>query len=143
MMKRFKMDYELSKRTYEQYSALLEKRGCYTNVANIVIDRAYRANRPNIKIAFGAWQVPLNGITNVFARHCFLIEDDKIIDPTFFTIYTEFDNRDYLIFKTYDIDEYLDKLAECEGDTYLGEYSEPMFNQKLLSLKEKEIILMG
>lgn len=144
MVKTYKMDYELSKNIYDKNSNLVTVKNCYKNVADIFIRYIVHAEKlSGIKIAFGAWQVPLSDTDNIFARHCFFLLNDKVIDPTYFVNGNKKEDIDYLVFKTYSIEEYRDTLLKCDGDTYLGKYSEPMFRKKVLALMEDNLILIG
>lgn len=144
MLEFLKMDYELSKSMYEECKHLVEMKGCYSNVAKIFLGHVlYEEDLANIKVAFGAWEVPLSDGNNIFAKHCFFVLDDKIIDPTHFTTSKEIDNRNYLIFKRYGLQEYMDKLNECKGDTVLSKYIEPIFHEKTMELLEQNIFLIG
>lgn len=142
MLTQYKIDNELSKFFYEKYKDVLGIKECYYNVAKIFLSYDFKKdNLSNIKVTFGAWQITLSDKDNVFARHCFLLIDDKIVDPTNFL--TAAADRTYLIFKTFEMEEYKEKLKECAGDAYLPKYIEPMYREMALNLSNKGIYLVG
>ena len=77
---------------YDKYKGVIEVKGCYYNVATILMKMGASRISDDIKIAFGAWQVPLSGGDNIFAKHCFFLKDGEIIDPTYFAAISDKDN---------------------------------------------------
>lgn len=143
-MEFFQMDYDLSKDMYEECKHLVEMKGCYSNVAKIFLDHVlYEEDLANIEMVFGAWEVPVSDERNIYAKHCFFLLDNKIIDPTYFTTTKKKENRRYLIFKKFGLQEYMDKLNECKGDTSLDKYTYQMFNDKTMELLAQNIFLIG
>lgn len=145
MYKRFKINYKLSKDMYDKYKGVVEVKGCYCNVATILMKMGDSRIMGDVKIVFGAWQVPLSGGDNIFARHCFFLNGDDIVDLTYFAAISDKDNdnRDYMIFKTLTVEEYLDYLAKADWDTSLSRFTEKMFRQITVKLMEENIILIG
>lgn len=147
MFKIFKMDYDLSRNMYEENKYLVKVKECYHNIAQLVINHiTYEEELCDIKIAFGAWQISLGDEgdkSNIYAKHCFFLLGDKVIDPTHFTTTKEQEDRDYLVFKTFDISEYLTALRNNHNDTYLPKNTEKMYQSMFLKMMENNMILLG
>ena len=139
LYKRFKINYELSKKVYEEHKNVINIKSCYRNVAMIIASYNIELLR-DLKICFGAWQVPLSD--NVFAKHCFLLKGDDIVDPTYFASEKN-DNRDYMVFKALTVDEYLEYLIKDNFDASLPSVTNYMFNQATIELMKKNTILIG
>lgn len=140
MYQKLKMNYELSKKMYEEYKNLIKIKGCYHNIA-MIITRSSVEMLGDLKIGFGAWQIPLYE-DNIFAKHCFLLKDNSVIDPTYFASGKN-DNSDYMIFKTLSVDEYLEYLEKDNFDTSLPTFTDNMFNEIAIELLKEKIILIG
>lgn len=142
MYKKLKIDYELSKKVYEKYKDIIKIKSCYHNVAMIIASANIEILR-DLKICFGAWQVPLSdNDSNLFAKHCFFLKGDDIVDPSYFASGKN-DNIDYMIFKTLTIDEYLEYLIKDNFDASLPAVTNQMFNQATIELMKENIILVG
>lgn len=139
MYKKLKINYELSKKVYEKYKNIIKIKGCYYNIAQIIITTGATL-KDSYKIAFGAWQVPL--LDDIFAKHCFFLKGDDIVDPTYFASGKN-DNIDYMIFKTLTIDEYLEYLEKDNFDTSLPSVTNYIFNEMAIELMKENIILIG
>lgn len=144
-MKKFKMNYDLSKEIFESCKGLVKLKGCYSNVAQITLKHIIRKEEfSKIQIVFGAWESPISDNNNkVYARHCFFLLDDEVIDPTYFTTTRDDKDLNYLVFKTFNLEDYLHALGECRGDTYLEKYTENMFRHQVMSLMKENIFLIG
>ena len=138
MYKKLKINYELSKKVYEKYKDLIKIKSCYHNVAMIIASSSIEVL--NLKICFGAWQVPLSD--NVFAKHCFFVKGDDIVDPSYFAT-NKSNDIDYMIFRTLTVDEYLDYLIKDNFDASLPSVTNYMFNEIAIELMKKNIILVG
>lgn len=142
MYKKLKIDYELSKKVYEEYKNVIKIKSCYYNVAMIIAPANIEILR-DLKICFGAWQVPLSdNDSNLFAKHCFFLKGDDIVDPSYFASGKN-DNIDYMIFKTLTVDEYLEYLIKDNFDASLPAVTNQMFNQATIELMKENIILVG
>lgn len=143
MYKRFKINYKLSKKVYEEYKNIIKIKGCYHNIAMIIASSNIELLR-DLKIAFGAWQVPLSdNDSNLFAKHCFFVKDDDIVDPTYFATNNKGNDIDYMIFKTLTVDEYLEYLIKDNFDASLPSFAHDLFNQATIDLMKENIILIG
>lgn len=142
MIQRFKLDYNLSKKIYEDCKDLIQEKECYHNVADIFVK--YIVKKPDLydfKVVFGAWQIPNIGNDNVFARHCFFMLEDRVVDPMYFLM--EETNIDYLAFKGFSVKSYYKKLVECQGDALLGKYSQQIYFKAFNYLTEHKMLLLG
>ncbi|WP_368262457.1 hypothetical protein [Clostridium disporicum] len=147
-MKKYCLNYELSKEVYDRNKDMVAIKECYLNVAKIITcDRVIKEHYKDYKVVFGGLKIDLNESSNsteMYAKHCFLLFKDEIIDVTVF----ESDNInketvDYLIFKTFEIEDYLDKLEKCNGDTSLSKFMLKFLNEKTMELYNENIILLG
>ena len=147
MFKKFKMDYDLSRKMYEENKYLVKVKECYHNIALLVINHiTYEEELCDIKVAFGAWQISLgneDNQSNVYAKHCFFLLGDKVIDTTHFTTTKEQEDRNYLVFKTFDISEYLKALENNNKDTSLPKYTEKVYRSMFLKMMEANLVLLG
>lgn len=142
MDKRFKINYKLSKSMYEEHKNVIKIKSCYHNVAMIIASANIEILR-DLKICFGAWQVPLSdNDSNLFAKHCFFLKGDDIVDPTYFAS-NKGNDIDYMIFKTFTVDEYLEYLIKDNFDASLPSVTNYMFNQATIELMKENIILVG
>ena len=143
LYKRFKINYKLSKSMYEKYKNIINLKGCYHNVAMIIASSSIEELR-DLKICFGAWQVPLSdNDSNLFAKHCFFVKDDDIVDPTYFATNNKGNDIDYMIFKTLTVDEYLEYLIKDNFDASLPSLTNYIFNEIAIKLMKENIILIG
>ena len=137
--KKYKIDREASYNLYLKYKDIIKFKGCYDNVYNIVNQEVMLFNNDyaDYKICYGAWSVDSN--SNLYAKHCFFLKGDTVIDPTYFTI-TESD-KEYIVFKKYSPKEYARLLVELNGDISLTH----ILNKVQLQLFESgsDIILIG
>lgn len=142
LYKRFKINYKLSKKVYEEYKNIIKIKGCYHNIAMIIASSNIELLR-DLKIAFGAWQVPLSdNDSNLFAKHCFFVKDDDIVDPTYFAT-SKSNDIDYMVFKTFTIHQYLEYLVKDNFDTSIPSVTNYMFNEIAIELMRENIILIG
>lgn len=110
------LDYELSKKIYNSNKNKLKKSECYNNIFNIITCK--ELVNQDIQIAYG---FIYRKSINIFSRHCFILKDNKIIDPTtlFWSEQNKIDTIIYYPFKTYTFDEYLSVLSKKVNRTDL------------------------
>lgn len=102
-MKVYNMNYNKSLKIYNKNKELFEIKQCYKNIFNL-ISRYGLSNK--WKICYGYLKI----MDNLWCRHCFILENDKIIDPTYFLANKD-KNAEYTIFKTFnDFDEYIEAI---------------------------------
>jgi len=145
-MKKYYINHELSKEIYDRNKGIIEIKCCYLNVAKIVIhDLLNKEEFKDAKVVFGGWKINLGETSNsmeVYAKHCFLLLNDEVIDVTAFKTEIK-EDVDYIIFKTFTMDEYLEHLEDCDGDTSLSDMMLRFMNQKSVELYKENIILLG
>lgn len=140
-MQMYDIDMEESKKIYEDMKSDMKVKGCYDNIAKVVIKYIPRhANEyKDAKVVFGGWQLSAFG-DNVFVRHCFLMtKDEKVIDPTYFVAPNE--GGKYIKFFEYDIPKYLQLLEN--HNTSLDDLLFRPTNKIVQELMEKNIIVLG
>lgn len=116
-VKLYNINKDLSKEMYLKFQSIVQFKGCYDNVYNIVNATQMWRNKDfeGYKICYGAWSVDIE--SNLYAKHCFFVKDGKVVDPTYFTT-TESD-RKYIVFKSYTPSEYLEVIGKLNGDISL------------------------
>lgn len=112
------LDYELSKKVYNSNKNLLEIGKCYNNIFNIITCK--ELVNQDIQIAYG---FVYRKDINIFSRHCFIILEGRVVDPT--ALFWKAENIEdiaiYYIFKAYIFDEYLSVLSKNNRWTDLYE----------------------
>ena len=103
-MKPYKIDYDLSKRVYEQYKDIIEIKQCYNN-SFTVATTSQELGFFDGKCKLGYCYMDI-GFIGLLVRHCVIItEDNKLIDVTAFASDNEKERilrRDYYIFEELD-----------------------------------------
>lgn len=112
------LDLELSKKIYNNNKNKLKKSECYNNIFNIITCKELVSQ--DIRICYGfIYRADLN----MFTRHCFILLNNKIVDPT--TLFWKAENIEdiikYYIFKAYTFSEYLSVLSKKGNKTDLYE----------------------
>lgn len=145
-MKTYKVDMELSKELYKKCKSYINTKECYRNVCRIYIrEMMCKKEYVDYRIAYGGWQV-IGCNKTLFAKHCFFIKGDKIIDPTLFTSYRERDeDMLYIVADTFSLEEYAE-LIELHGfETHVQTMTDKVLNtfaQELLK-EQEQIFLIG
>lgn len=106
---KFYLDLELSEKIYNSNKNILEIGKCYNNVFNVITYRELVSE--DIRIAYGfVYRKDLS----MFNRHCFIVLNNKVVDPTalFWGIENVADITTYYPFKIYSFSEYLSALSE-------------------------------
>lgn len=117
-MKKYYLDLKLSKKIYNSNKNKLKKSECYTNIFNVITSPELVSQ--DIKIAYG---FIYRKSINMFTRHCFIILEDKVVDPTilFWSVANVQNIVTYYPFKVYNVDEYLSILSKKNNKTDLYE----------------------
>ena len=112
------LDYELSKKVYNSNKNLLEIGKCYNNIFNIITTP--ELVKQDIRIAYG---FIYRADINMFTRHCFIVSEGKVVDPTvlFWKAENVADITTYYPFKIYTFSEYLSVLSKKGNKTDLYE----------------------
>lgn len=117
-MKKYYLDFTLSKKIYNSNKNVLEINKCYNNIFNITTCRDLVSK--DIRVAYG---FIYRSDLNMFTRHCFILLNNKAIDPTvlFWNTKNVQDIVTYYPFKIYHMREYISTLAENNRWTDLYE----------------------
>ena len=112
-MLKYEIDLERSKVVYENCKHLVQMKMCYNNIFNVVTDYISYFRTGKWKVAYGFVEV----MAGLYCRHCFILdENNKVIDPTFFTNSEQYDREYYVMTAFDDVDEYLTAL---ENENYM------------------------
>ena len=105
-MQKYLLDYELSKTIYEQCKHLIAPKECYNNIFHVLTQYPHKFQSGDWKIDYGY----VSSVRNLYCRHCFILCEDKVIDPTLVITNNSEDNL-YFVFKTFEnINDYLAAL---------------------------------
>ena len=136
--KAFEIDKESSLHVYKKLKRVIKIKMCYNNVFNVItLENSMRKQfiDGDVKIAYG--YIKILEDMNLYARHCFLLKDGKVIDPTVVIDEDRYVGK-YYIFKEFGYNEYI--AAICKDDREPGLYR---FLQKEDSKISKEAINSG
>lgn len=92
----------------------------------------------NIKIVYGAWELDVSN--KLYAKHCFFLKNNEVIDPTFFTIESKKEDIKYFSVKEYTINEFLNEIENNDGDI---NFCEKEYREVIEHLYKNGIILLG
>lgn len=142
-MKEYKINKELSKEVYESCKSDLRPRECYYNIAKVVTNYAQHIIRyRDMQVVFGAWKVNAIKSRDVYAKHCFLLLGDEVIDPTFFVNDDTQESR-YIVIQSFTMRDYIRELIRSNGDTDLTNLVNPIYDKAYSELISKGIVLIG
>lgn len=93
---------------------------CYKNVFRVIYSYLDNFKSGKWKVAYGYF--PIRNFENLYARHCFIVDEDgKAIDPTAM-LFPDVDRRDYYSFGILNFEEYIDAVEDEKGYVALGRY---------------------
>ncbi|XZH78515.1 hypothetical protein ACSW8S_16755 (plasmid) [Clostridium perfringens] len=137
------IDNELSKKIYDEFEYFIKPKECFTNVGYVCEIIKDDPKFKDIEVVYGAWEVEnIQSNTKLFCRHCFLLLDDKVVDPTFFTTTTK-KNPKYISIKKFSIKEYSKAIEESDLNTSLNSYVENAYREAHTYLLSNNILLVG
>ena len=111
-MKQYALNFDLSQSLYEQHEEEIKSKSCYHNIFNIVVLYPEKFRSGEWKIAYGY----VRSVENIYCRHCFILNEEEVIDPTVFTSNQDNKKRTYYVTRAFDsAGDYLEAL-EAEGD---------------------------
>lgn len=112
-MKEYIINYELSKKIFEENKGLIKRNECYKNVFNIFLYNILEDKNPKYCVGYA-----IKG--DFVYRHGFIRIEDKIIDPTPFSYSNEKEVNDlkYMIFSEYSGKEYRDLFLTEKSKFY-------------------------
>ena len=106
-MKIYDIDFEKSLQIFNESKQLLQIKECYKNIFNLV--SIYDEFFKEWQVCYGYLQLK----DNLWCRHCFILNNDKIIDPSIFLTKNNIKNNKYVIFKIFDnLDNYLQAIEQ-------------------------------
>ena len=94
---------------------------CYQNIFRISVLELEKFNSGKWKIAYGYVSIYEDSL---FARHCFIIDGDNIIDPTIFVTGEVKENPEYMVFKVFD--NYNDYCNMIEKNGFMPDLIYPL-----------------
>ena len=106
-MKIYGIDFEKSLQIFNESKQLLQIKECYKNIFNLV--SIYDEFFKEWQVCYGYLQLQ----NNLWCRHCFILNNDKIIDPSIFLTKNNIKNSKYVIFKIFNnLDNYLQAIEQ-------------------------------
>ena len=106
-MKIYDIDFKKSLQIFNESKQLLQIKECYKNIFNLV--SIYDEFFKEWQACYGYLQLK----DNLWCRHCFILNNDKIIDPTLFLTKNNIKNSKYVIFKIFNnLDNYLQAIEQ-------------------------------
>lgn len=142
-MRFYKLNVQESEKIYELCRDLIELKMCYNNVANVVLNhyslfKIYKG----IQIAYGGVSLA-PALEGAYAKHCFFIYEDMVIDPTAMFWDKDVQARDYVIARTFDFGEYIDNVSRSDGDASLEVVMRKPYRDLMIELQKDGKILVG
>ena len=106
-MKIYTIDFEKSLKIFNENKLLLQIKECYKNIFNLMF--IYDEFFKKWQVCYGYLQLK----DNLWCRHCFILNNDKIINPSIFLTKNNIKNNKYVIFKIFDnLDNYLQAIEQ-------------------------------
>lgn len=115
----FHIDYERSLSLYEKHANLIQKKHCYDNIWNLLLNQGITQSQ---KICIG--YVKCDGL---YIRHSFLLEEGQIIDPTI-----PRKNQEYIIVAAF--------TRECFISHVAASYSADLIHDKEFGAMEEAFV---
>lgn len=142
-MRFYKLNVQESEKIYELCRDLIELKMCYNNVANVVLNHySLFKEYKGIQIAYGGVSLaPI--LDGAYAKHCFFIYNDTVIDPTAMLWEKEKQTRDYVVAKTFNYDDYITNVSKADGNVSLEFELRSDFRKLMIELKDDGKILVG
>lgn len=134
-----KLDIQKSKAMYEKFKGKIEAKMCYNNIFRMVTYMLPKFQSGEYKVAYGYISI---FDKSLYARHCFIICGDSVIDPTLFASSGNLD-ADYIITKIYD--NISDYTKAIEDNDFIPDLVRPLreLDKKIsMQMQEKGIYLI-
>lgn len=134
-----KLDIQTSKAIYEKNKDKIEAKMCYRNIFRMVTCMFPKFQSGEYKVAYGYISV---FDKSLYARHCFIVCGDYVIDPTIFAASGNLD-ADYIITKIYDsVDEYMKAIEDNDFIPDLIIPLQDLDKKMFIQMQEKGIYLV-
>ena len=134
-----KLDIQTSKAIYEKHKDKIEAKMCYRNIFRMVTCMFPKFQSGEYKVAYGYISV---FDKSLYARHCFIVCGDYVIDPTIFAASGNLD-ADYIITKIYDsVDEYMKAIEDNDFIPDLIIPLQDLDKKMFIQMQEKGIYLV-
>ena len=134
-----KLDIQTSKAIYEKNKDKIEAKMCYRNIFRMVTCMFSKFQSGEYKVAYGYISV---FDKSLYARHCFIVCGDYVIDPTIFAASGNLD-ADYIITKIYDsVDEYMKAIEDNDFIPDLIIPLQDLDKKMFIQMQEKGIYLV-
>ena len=133
-----KLNIQASKAMYEKFKGKIEAKMCYSNIFRMVTYMLPKFQSGEYKVAYGYISI---FDKSLYARHCFIVCGNSVIDPTIFAASGNLD-ADYIITKIYDISDYTKAI---EDNDFIPDLIRPLreLDKKMyLEMQEKGIYLI-
>lgn len=137
------LNVEKSRQMYTMYTSCILKKACFNNVARIALHNQSMLESlyPNIHIAYGSWSIVVD---TLHAKHCFFIQDNEVIDPTYFGLETKIEKYpSYAVAVQLRFQDYFFALLNDHQDPSLERYMRPYYEQLRKTLEKEKIVLCG
>ena len=115
----FHINYELSRIIYDELESILERNKCYDNIFRTISNLSKFLDIVDINEIKVAYCLILDKDINMFNRHCCLLYQDKILDPTalfWSNIDTRYSTFLYYPLGCFSIEGYSDVLHQNMSD---------------------------
>ena len=134
-----KLDIQTSKAIYEKHKDKIGAKMCYRNIFRMVTCMFPKFQSGEYKVAYGYISV---FDKSLYARHCFIVCGDYVIDPTIFAASGNLD-ADYIITKIYDsVDEYMKAIEDNDFIPDLIIPLQDLDKKMFIQMQEKGIYLV-
>jgi hypothetical protein len=130
------LDKELSMQLFNSHQDVLLPNHCYNNVFSMTHQHGHKFVTGEWKIAYGYWSI----MDKLMARHCFILEGDTVIDPTYG--FRTSGESEYIAFKVLEFGEYLDLLTEADGQPALYGAFWKLENELAQKVYEEENLML-
>lgn len=139
-MRELNLDVNKSKEVYDTCKDRIKPKECYNNSFN-VLDYDPKPFRDGTwRIAFGYVHV----FENVYCRHCFIVDNEKVIDPTTFAHKEPPTQRTYYVMYVFDdVDDYLSAVFAEDCMPALDLYFKDKDKAAQEWAKEHSLIFVG
>lgn len=139
-MRKYELDVEQSKEVYEVCRRHIQPKHCYNNIFESVTDYMSKFRDGTWKVAYGYTEV----MAGLYCRHCFILDNDKVIDPTVFTHSEPPTERTYFLMYAFDdVDEYFDAIEKNDYMPALDKHLRESDKEAVQWAKDNGYVFVG